>query len=131
MYALSVKQPWASLIALGEKTIECRSWSTSYRGDLLIVSSASPRVKHDGRVLPAGYALAVVRLVDVVPFSRDRLEASCMDDMPPSGAFAWLLEDVFEIEPFRVKGKLGIYQVICSPAFLASAEHHLLLDYAQ
>jgi len=34
--ALTVRQPWASLIACGVKTIETRSWSTKYRGPLLI-----------------------------------------------------------------------------------------------
>lgn len=33
---LTLTQPWATLIALGEKKIETRSWSTSYRGPLLI-----------------------------------------------------------------------------------------------
>ena len=42
MRALSVKQPWASLIASGQKTIETRTWRTDYRGDLLIVSSRQP-----------------------------------------------------------------------------------------
>lgn len=36
MKALTLWQPWASLIALGVKTIETRSWSTSYRGPLAI-----------------------------------------------------------------------------------------------
>ena len=34
MKALSVHQPFAGLIASGEKTIETRRWPTSYRGDL-------------------------------------------------------------------------------------------------
>lgn len=36
MKALTIKQPWASLIVLGEKKIETRSWKTSYRGPILI-----------------------------------------------------------------------------------------------
>ncbi len=36
MKALSLWQPWASLIALGVKTIETRSWATNYRGPLAI-----------------------------------------------------------------------------------------------
>jgi hypothetical protein len=36
MKALSVHQPWAWLIAQGYKTIENRSWLTSYRGPILI-----------------------------------------------------------------------------------------------
>jgi hypothetical protein len=34
--ALSLHQPWASLVALGVKSIETRSWSTKYRGPLAI-----------------------------------------------------------------------------------------------
>lgn len=36
MKGLSLTQPWATLVAIGAKTIETRSWSTSYRGELLI-----------------------------------------------------------------------------------------------
>lgn len=36
MKALTLTQPWASLIAFGYKHIETRSWSTSYRGLLAI-----------------------------------------------------------------------------------------------
>lgn len=36
MKVLTLHQPWASLIALGVKTIETRSWSTAYRGPLAI-----------------------------------------------------------------------------------------------
>ena len=35
-YALSIKQPWASLILHGLKTIEVRAWSTARRGRILI-----------------------------------------------------------------------------------------------
>lgn len=46
MKALSVKQPWAELIASGVKTIETRTWYTSYRGPLLICSSKRPVVSN-------------------------------------------------------------------------------------
>lgn len=36
MKALTIRQPWASLIALGVKTIETRSWRTNYRGPIAI-----------------------------------------------------------------------------------------------
>ena len=41
MKAITIWQPWASLIALGEKKIETRSWSTKYRGTLAIHAAAS------------------------------------------------------------------------------------------
>jgi hypothetical protein len=35
-YALSLKQPWATLVVHGLKTIEVRSWPTARRGRILI-----------------------------------------------------------------------------------------------
>lgn len=103
MKALSVKQPWANMIAAGEKTIETRTWSTDHRGDLLIVSSKSPNIA------PAGCALAVVRLVDCRPMTeRDQLEACC--SVYP-GAIAWILEDIRPVEPFPVRGRIGLFDV--------------------
>ena len=39
MKAISLWQPWASLIAVGAKQYETRSWKTDYRGPLLICAS--------------------------------------------------------------------------------------------
>lgn len=36
MRILTLTQPWASLIAIGAKTLETRSWRTGYRGPLAI-----------------------------------------------------------------------------------------------
>jgi hypothetical protein len=36
MKCISLWQPWATLIAIGAKRIETRSWDTNYRGQLLI-----------------------------------------------------------------------------------------------
>jgi activating signal cointegrator 1 len=41
MKALSLTQPWASLVAIGAKQIETRSWSTRYRGRVAIHAAAS------------------------------------------------------------------------------------------
>lgn len=103
MKALSVKQPWASMIASGEKTIETRLWRTDYRGELLIVSSKSPRIE------PAGYALAIATLVDCrLMTSADETAARC--EWYP-GAFAWMLGDIKRVDPWPVSGRLGLYEV--------------------
>ena len=36
MKAISLTQPWATLVAIGAKQIETRSWGTPYRGELAI-----------------------------------------------------------------------------------------------
>ena len=47
--ALSIRQPWATLIASGRKTIELREWSTSYRGLLWIHAGKSASTELLGR----------------------------------------------------------------------------------
>ena len=90
MKALTLWQPWATLVALGHKTVETRSWETSYRGPLAI--HAARRVPRDWPgphvlvgnptrgyalagddyrwPLPLGVIVATCRLVDVVPTHR-------------------------------------------------------------
>ena len=41
MKVLTIKQPWASLIMLGYKRFEFRSWKTNYRGELLIYTDST------------------------------------------------------------------------------------------
>jgi hypothetical protein len=42
MFALSVKQPWATLLVRGRKTIEVRNWPTVRRGRVLIHAARLP-----------------------------------------------------------------------------------------
>ena len=105
MKALSIHPYFAMKIAVGVKTVECRSWSTDYRGDLLICSTQ--KKQHGG--IP-GHALAVVTLADIEPFTRKHLQAA---DMAPSefqpGMYAWILKDARVIKPLPVKGRLSLW----------------------
>src|SRR6267154_1758716 len=92
MKALTLWQPWASMIAFGEKRIETRCWSTKHRGLLAIHAAAklppnwlgSSRhseifnneladvlnVKRDAvsmavRKLPYASVLCIVKIVDI------------------------------------------------------------------
>jgi len=103
MKALSVKQPWANMIASGQKTIETRKWPTSYRGELLIVSSRKPQIE------PAGYGIAVVSVVDCRIMTKEDEQAACCEIYPK--AHSWILRDIRRIVPVEIKGKLGIYNV--------------------
>lgn len=47
MKTLSLWQPWATLIAIGAKQYETRSWGTSYRGPLVIHAAKSEQGLRD------------------------------------------------------------------------------------
>lgn len=113
MKAISIKQPWASLIATGRKTIELRSWPITYRGPLVIVSSASPDRaelrRFDLASAPLGVTVAVVDVIDVRPASAS--DAAAAFSAPEPGDYAWCLADVRPVEPVRIRGRLGLYDV--------------------
>lgn len=97
MKCLSLTQPWATLVAIGAKEYETRSWYTPHRGLLAIHASkgfpgwakdccrsrlfertlqeagfAPPRWRQDRELtpLPLGAVLCVVRLIDCVRTER-------------------------------------------------------------
>jgi len=55
MKVISVRQPYASLICRGIKTIENRTWDTKYRGKLLIHASGKPLAWPDFSFLPRDF----------------------------------------------------------------------------
>lgn len=120
MRTLSIRQPWASLIAFGEKSVEVCSWSTSFRGRLLIHASGRDIIE-DGLTLPAGYAIATVEVVDVRPLTEADLEAACLEELPDGPCFAWVLQDAQQIEPVPCKGRLNLWDADIAPVPLAGA----------
>lgn len=102
--AISLKQPFANLVASGRKTIETRKWATKYRGDLVICSSQKPKIE------PYGKALCIVELYDVRPMTKKDENKACIKLY--TGAYAWLLRNLRKIDaPIPVKGSLGIFSL--------------------
>lgn len=56
-----------------------------------------------------GKALAVAKLTDCRPMTKADQDAALCDIYP--NAFSWVLEGVRPIEPFPVRGQLGLYEV--------------------
>jgi len=93
---------WLDWILEGRKTIETRTWSTSYRGPLLLVGTKKPE-NH-----LSGLAAGMVRLVDCRPMTlEDELAACC----PWREAlFAWELDAVMSLAyPFTMRGFQRLY----------------------
>ena len=56
MKALSLTQPWATLVVIGAKRIETRFWHTSYVGPLLI---------HAAKAIPSSWPAPASRLLEI------------------------------------------------------------------
>lgn len=116
--ALSWKQPFASLMLHGK--IETRTWSTHYRGLVLICASKKSytyfqtvditgykqydRIKLITSNMPAceGKAIAIGKLVDCRPMKLED-EDKCFVKFNPD-LFCHIYEDVKAIEPINFKG---------------------------
>lgn len=120
--ALSVKMPWAHLIAEGSKTVEVRSRPTKYRGPLLICVSLKPQRIEGSSFIPncettvlswrvdlLGHAIAIVDVTNCTMMSEVHEKAALVEAKP--GLYAWTLSNVRKITPFPVKGKLGLFNV--------------------
>lgn len=103
MKAISIKDPWAELIANGEKTIETRTWKTKYRGKILVVASKLPKTKN------SGLAIAVTEIVDCRPMELNDAKEACCNIY--DRANSWDLKNTRRIKPFPIKGKLNVYHV--------------------
>lgn len=135
MKALTLTQPYATLVAIGAKRIETRSWSTHYRGPLAIhaakgfprdcreLCASQPFLRELTRAgvsmpeLPRGAILAVARLAFVMSTDHHTLDPRWpLTDKERAfgdydeGRYAWLLADVARlVEPIPCRGMLGLW----------------------
>lgn len=127
MKVLTLREPWASLIGKQVKTIETRSWPTSYRGELYIhaglakVPTKDERIKRltsylDGKPFMYGMIIAKCNLVDCVyideefaakTYTENPLNYDCGDYTV--GRYAWILKDIEYIDPIPAVGHLSIW----------------------
>lgn len=123
--ALTVKQPYANDLVTaaykdendviyGRKSIEVRSKNTSYRGDVLICSSANP--VYPG--MESGVTLGLVELYDVKPiedFTKEDWENTRISKdkrAKITKGFGWLMRNPRRVVEMPIKGQLGIYNLI-------------------
>lgn len=128
MKAITLIQPWATLIILGEKKIETRSWSTNLRGEIVIHAGR----KIDKSVFEKPYyhevfqkygitpdniitssiigkckILDVKKTEDIVNIITEKERA--FGNYEPE-RYGWILGDFEAIEPIKgVRGMLGLW----------------------
>lgn len=124
--AISIRQPWASYIALGPRTIEHRSWSWGYRGPLVICASKSGAsgLAFDGRPFPTGCALAIVDMIDCRPIKKADMPAAYgpRELWPEVAGYAFVLANARQVRPVAVKGQLRPWKW-AGPALVEVPDH--------
>lgn len=121
MKVLTLKQPWATLVAEGIKKYEFRSWKTNYRGKILIHAGAKvdkeAMKKFAGLNLtfPSKKILAEVEIVDCL-FLDDELNKKIISENniaygnKKREGYVWMLDNIKKINYEKeINGKLGLW----------------------
>ncbi len=120
MKALSIRQPWASLILRQGKDIENRDWSTKYRGRILIHAAKGctyrefedalcfarkalgRTISADQKTIQRGGIIGSVEIVDCVSASESPWFM---------GKYGFVLRDPRPLPFIPWKGQLGFFDV--------------------
>lgn len=124
MKVITIKQPFATLIAEGIKEYEFRTWKTKYRGEILIHAGkgvnkkAVEKYKHLNLDYPSGCIIAKANLVDCIEINdeaRDMLSkknslvySSVIKDTDWNG-YGFKLENISKVKEIEVNGKLSLW----------------------
>jgi len=125
MKALTIQQPWASMIASGEKWIENRTWRTSYRGPLATHAGKGSKylTKRELAEFETGAVVAVTWLSACVSLSEAQYQhrqqaeskigvswSEIVNHKYAEGPFCWVLEAVAMLsKPIPCKGAQGLW----------------------
>ena len=124
MKVLTIKQPYASLIAYGIKKYEFRTWNTKYRGEILIHAgkNVDKKAMEEFKVYnvecPLGCIIAKVKITDSIKVDKKFKEIlkkenslvynHVINDENYNG-YAFKLENLELLKPIYINGKLGLW----------------------
>ena len=124
MKVITVKQPYASLIAIGYKEYEFRTWKTKYRGDILIHAGkgvdkrAMEKFESFNLEYPLGCIIAKAKVTDCIYvddefrdflFKKDSLIYSGVSRDSNWNGYGFKLDDIEMVDPIYVNGKLSLW----------------------
>lgn len=125
MKTITIKQPFASLIAEGIKCYEFRTWKTKYRGEILIHAGkgidkkAMKKFEHYHLEYPSGCIIAKATLTDCIKIDEQARELlkeknefvyeSIIKHTEWQG-YGFQLENIQKIKPIPIKGKLSLWE---------------------
>lgn len=125
MKVITIKQPFATLIAEGLKEYEFRTWKTKYRGDILIHAGkgidkkAMERYKHLNLEYPSGKIIAKATITDCV-YVNEKLKKELEEKNPlvyygiitkdsTWQGYGFKLENIKKISHIGINGKLSLW----------------------
>ena len=124
MRVITLKQPWATLVAEGLKKYEFRSWKFNYRGEILIHAGkgidkdAMKKFEHLNLNYPHSKIIAKVKILDCIELNDEINKQIIEENELIYGhkyyrtGYAWKLELIEKInDQTEVSGKQGIWNI--------------------
>lgn len=124
MQVITLKQPWASLVANGYKIYEFRKMNYSYRGKILIHAGkgidkeAMNRVRELNLEYPQSRIVAEVEIENVIEVDEDfnkyinNLNSIVYGKNKIRAGYVWKLKNIKKIESSKIiSGKQGIWYI--------------------
>lgn len=120
---ITLRQPWATLIAEGIKKYEFRSWKTNYRGKLLIHSGVGvdkkelKKFENSSLDFPHRKIVAIVELEDCLLLDEKLNKKIIAENNLVYGdkirnGYAWKLKNIKKVNcSNEVNGKLGLWNI--------------------
>lgn len=124
MKTITIKQPFATLIAEGLKEYEFRTWKTKYRGEILIHAGkginkkAMEKFKHLNLEYPSGCIIAKANLAECIEINEEQrkilqeknpLVYSSIIKNTEWNGYGFQLKNIKKITPLPAKGKLSLW----------------------
>lgn len=120
MKALTIFQPYAHMIAIGEKWVENRTWSTEHRGDIAIHVGRNREWLREGDEeeypgMVYGAVIAIAHLYNCVPLvdlkkKITKESFAVLQHEHCEGPICWLLRNVRRIQPIFVNGERRLWE---------------------
>ena len=125
MKALTLSQPFASLIAAGHKFVENRTWPTAHRGQRALHAGKGTQYLSRSEVAQSAQGvIAICHLAACLPLSTILSHAerwpeaiayggytwlALRDHEHTEGPYCWILIDVRNVGPHECNGKQGLW----------------------
>ena len=124
MKVITIKQPFATLIAEGLKEYEFRTWKTKYRGEILIHAGktvdkkAMSKFKKYNFDYPTGCIIAKATITDCIKITNTERKMLAKKDLfiyshiikhEDWDGYGFKLENITKVKPVEVSGKLSLW----------------------
>lgn len=122
MKALTIKEPWATLIIEGYKEYEFRSWKTNYRGKILIHAGKSLEKEQYkkfknyniecscGEIIGEAYLTECIKVTEEFDKELKKKDGIVYGNSGHIENYAWKLENIKKYDKkIKANGKLGLW----------------------